>query len=182
MEDTVIQTLEQQLRDKIASLDKQRAAQTAAFEKEQEDRRIIEAAEREERVKAIKQAEERRAVKEKAAAEAEAKRQQEARESQIKAEQLLNEQQEIVRKQQEKLEWLEKAISDAEFVEEQQRKVLDDAKSKGCNHPLEETEEEHDNAHILTGEAAAGTDGLEVGPSMSAHLRSILRRANSEIN
>lgn len=176
-----VEDLQKQLQEKIERLDSERAEQLKAFGLEQEQRKIIESAEREERVKKIKEAEERVMARKADIERAEIKRQQEAREAQIKAEQLANEQQEIVRKQQEKLDWLTKAISDAEFVEEQHRKTLENAKVVAAESaPVDDIEKV--NAHIVTGEAAEGTDGLEVGPSMSSHLRSILRRANSEVN
>jgi hypothetical protein len=182
--ETSIEVLQKQLQEKIERLDKERAEQLKAFNKEQEQRKIIEAAEREERVRLIKEAEARVAAKQAANDAAEAKRQQEAREAQIRADQLANEAQELVRQQQEKLDWLTKAISDAEFIEEQHKKALEYAKQTVPSEATDELEisEAVVNAHVLTGEAAAGTDGLEVGPSMSAHLRSILRRANSEVN
>lgn len=180
--DNSIELLEKQLAEKIANLDKERAAQLAAFSKEEEERKVIETAEREERVKAIKASEEKRLAREKASAEAEAKREQERREEKIKAEQLANEAQEIVRKQQAKLDYLTKAISEAERLEEQHSKAVEEAKTKLTAPSDIVADEENVNAHILTGEAAVGTDGIEVGPIMSAHLRSILRRANSDIN
>jgi hypothetical protein len=178
------EALQKQLQEKIERLDKERAEQLKAFNKEQEQRKIIEAAEREERVKKIKEAEEKVAARKAEIEAAEAKRQQEAREAQIKADQLANEAQEFVRQQKEKLDWLTKAISDAEFIEEQHKKALESANQTDPTEAVDELEisEAVVNAHVLTGEAAAGTDGLEVGPSMSAHLRSILRRANSEVN
>lgn len=179
-----VEDLQKQLQEKIERLDSERAEQLKAFSLEQEQRKIIEAAEREERVKKIKEAEERVTARKAEIERAESKRQQEAREAQIRADQLANEQQEIVRQQQEKLDWLTKAIADAEFVEEQHRKTLENAKVSvhTAVGPIVIEDVERVNAHIITGEAAEGTDGLEVGPSMSSHLRSILRRANSEVN
>lgn len=178
--DNSIELLQKQLEEKIARLDKENADRTAAFNKEQEERRIIEAAERAERVKKIKESEERVIARKAEIEAAEIKRQQEATEARIKAEQALNEQQELVRKQREKLEWLENEIAKADYVQEQHEKSL--AYKPAPIEEIPETDEAIVNAHIKTGEAAAGTDGLEVGPNLSAHLRSILRRANSDVN
>jgi hypothetical protein len=178
--DSSIDLLQKELQEKIARLDKERAAQTAAFNKEQEERRVIEAAERSERVKAIKEAEERVIARRQEIEAAETQRQKEATEARIKAELLDNERQELVRQQREKLEWLEAEIAKADYVQEQHAKAM--AFKPAPADELILSDEAVINAHITTGEAAVGTDGLEVGPTLSEHLRSILRRANSDVN
>lgn len=178
--DNSIELLQKQLEEKIARLDSERAAQTAAFNKEQEERRTIEAAERMERVKAIKEAEERVIARKAEIEQAEILRQKEATEQRVKAEQALNEQQELVRKQREKLEWLEAEIAKADYVQEQHDKAM--AFKPAQIETVIKDDEVAVTAHITTGEAAAGTEGLEVGTTLSAHLRSILRRANSDVN
>lgn len=179
--DSSIEALQQQLKNRMAQLDQERTEHMAILNKEQEDRRIIETAEREERVRKIKEAEERVAARRAEIEAAETKRQQEALADKLKAEQLQNEALELVRKQQEKLEWLTKAISDAEFSEEQHKKSLENAKAIAIG-PVVVEDDDKVNTHIMTGEAAVGTDGLEVGPELSSHLKNILRRANSNVN
>lgn len=177
--------LQKQLQDKIVALDKERLQQIATFNREQEEVRTIEAAERAERAQKYKEAEAKAMARQAAMERAEVQRIKEAAEARTNIELAQNEAQELVRKQKEKLEWLQNEIAKVDFANEQHRKSLSPQVHRLVVRPVVHTPQEEDasvNAHILTGEAAKGTDGLEHGPDISAHLKSILRRANSEVN
>lgn len=179
MDNTIVQ-LEKVLAEKIEKLDKERAEQLAAFNKEQEQRRIIETQERDERIRKFREAEAVRKTREEERDRAEAARIREAEADRKRVEQKENELQEKIRLQQEKLEWIQREIDKVDFADEQHRKAIAPPVEEKKEEALED--ESITNAHIISGEAASGTDGLEVGPNLSAHLRSLLRRANSDIN
>lgn len=83
----------------------------------------------------------------------------------------------------EKIEWLNKHISDVEFSEEQHKKALENLRLIPQREPEylpTEINVEHPVAPVNVsspGEAVDGTAGLEQGPAMSVHLKQILRQA-----
>ena len=177
-----IELLQKELQAKIAALDKERLDQISKFNREQEEVRIIEEAERTERARKYKEAEEKVLARKLAIEKEEAVRVKEAADARVQIELAQNEAQELVKKQKEKLEWIQGEIAKVDFANEQHRKGLS-PRTRRFVEAIRSTEEDSNvNAHILTGEAAVGTDGLEHGPDISAHLKSILRRANSEVN
>jgi hypothetical protein len=171
-----VEDLKQELQNRVAALDKERVEQLASLNTEQEKRRVKEEEAIAARAKYIKEQEDRLAAQKVAETKAEAQRQQKETEERLKAEALENEHQEKIRQDQEQARKLQEELLNAEFAAEQHRKATEAAQVK----PVPQHEaEEVDNRHVLTGEAAIGTDGLEVGPELSPHMRSILRRANN---
>ncbi len=175
-----IEELQTQLAQKIEALDKERQ-ENARKNQEERERMVLEIEmERQERVKKY---EEQVAVHEesqrKAAEAAEVRRQVEISER-LATEQKQNALDDTLRQQREKLEWLEKAISDAEFQEEQHRKSIENSRVYLPVEPLDNAEvsKEYPQTCADGGVSAPGTDGsTPESPLMSSHLKGILRQA-----
>ena len=175
---STIEELQAQLAAKIAKLDEERRANAAKHAKEREEMLLEVEMERKARTdeytaKVAEHERKKKAEKD----EAEAQRIRDVAER-VSAEQKQHALDETLRLQREKLEWLEKAISDAEFSEEQHQKesensrilpplVLDEA-TINVEHPV---------APDNKGEAVPETGGAESFSTMSSHLRQILRQA-----
>lgn len=165
-----IEELQAQLQERINKLDEERRAYADQHAKEQAELRIIAEAQRAQQVADIKAAEERALARKTAEKKAEEERLRKAQEERIVMEQKQNALDEVLRRQREKLAWLEEQISNAEFLEEQHKKRLDSEKAFQ-DVPPEETNPE----------AALGTEGTTPEtPLMSQHLRKILRQASRE--
>ena len=176
-----IEDLQEQLRKQIAALATQRQEEAKKFDEELAQRNKEAEAERAERIRKHEEAEkvhrERRA--------------KELEEVEAKKREAIRIEQEVARKEKEsseakdkheaQLKWLEDEIARAEFAEEQHRKHLEGMKVKP-EVPVSPTEinVEHPVAPVnlvVPGDGVEGTDGVSVGPTMSQHLRHILRQA-----
>ncbi len=178
-----IDDLQAELAAKIAKLDEERKEMSERHAQEQAERRIIEEADRAKRVAQIKADEEKHNRRKREQEEENIKRKQQEQADRIALEQKQNALDEVLIKQKEKLEWLEKAISDAEFVEEQHRKTLENS-TVSTEEVVDSNEEiniEHPVAPLNSvhpGEAVDGTSGeTPSSPLMSSHLKHILRQA-----
>jgi hypothetical protein len=177
-----LETLQAQLAERIEKIDQERKERAAAAAKEREAILLEAELERKARLEEY-QAKVAKHEEERKAKEQEAEKQRIA----IIAERVASEQKqqaldEALRLQTEKLQWLEKAISDAEFSEEQYRKEQEAQRVRPVVLPENENlNVEHPAAPLNTtspGEAVSGTDGnTPETPLMSAHLRQILRQA-----
>jgi hypothetical protein len=174
-----IEELQGQLAEKIKQLDADRQENTKRNQKEREKLLLEVEMERKERLdqyqKQVAAREKEQKDKEVAA---EAKRQAEVAER-VASEQKQYTLDETLRLQKEKLEWLEKVIADAEFVEEQHRKSVTNASSiPPAVEYGTEVSAEYPQTCADGGAAAAGTDGNTPDtPLMSDHLKNILRQA-----
>lgn len=177
-----IEELQRELERKIAKLDEERQANAKKAKEERENLLLEVEMERKERLAryeaqvAAHEKEEREKV---AAEEVRRKTEIEAR---LATEQKQNILDETLRLQREKLEWLERAISNAEFVEEQHRLSL--ANSRIVIVPETEPSEvsaEYPQTCADGGASSEGTDGNTPNNSlMSSHLKNILRQANRQ--
>jgi hypothetical protein len=178
-----IEDLQAELAEKIEKLDQERKEAAERHVKEREERLIIEEYERAKRIGEIKAAEELHRKRKAADEEERRKRYQEEEAERIAMEQRQNVLDDILAKQKEKLEWLERAISDAEFTEEQYRKTYENSVARPeIAIPSDEIDVEHPVApvnYVKPGEAVDGTSGdTPSTPLMSQHLKHILRQAN----
>jgi hypothetical protein len=172
-----IEELQAQLAAKIAKLDEERRANAAKHAKEREEMLLEVEMERKARTdeytaKVAEHERKKKAEKD----EAEAQRIRDVAER-VSAEQKQHALDETLRLQREKLEWLEKAISDAEFSEEQHQKESSFNRVMEASALVEDINVEHPVAPDNKGEAVAETGGAESFSTMSSHLRQILRQA-----
>ena len=174
-----IEELQAQLAQKIAKLDEERRANAAKHAKEREEMLLEVEMERKARTdeytaKVAEHERKKKAEKD----EAEAQRIRDVAER-VATEQKQHALDETLRLQREKLEWLEKAISDAEFSEEQHNKEAENNRVSVSASSIEETtiNVEHPVAPDNKGEAVVETGGAESFDTMSSHLRHILRQA-----
>jgi hypothetical protein len=174
-----IEELQAQLAEKIEKLDQERQANAAKATKEREELLLSMEIERRERLEAYQQKVAEHESKKKAEeAEREAQRIRDVAER-IATEQKQAALAEVLRLQREKLEWLETAISNAQFTEEQHKKSIENMRIQ----PALETETgvinvENPEAPSNGGEAVTGTSGdTPETPLMSEHLKQILRQA-----
>jgi chromosome segregation ATPase len=174
-----LEELQAALADSIAKLDQERQENARRNKEERENMLLEVEIERKKRLEKhqAQVAEHERQQREKEAA-AEARRQAEI------AERVVSDQKqaaldEALRIQREKLEWLEKAIADAEFTEEQHKKALESQRAvPTLAEESEAVSAEYPQTCANGGAAAAGTDGsTPVNPLMSDHLKNILRQA-----
>jgi hypothetical protein len=177
-----IEELQAQLAAKIAKLDEERRANAAKHAKEREEMLLEVETERHIRnleytAKVAEHERKKKAEKD----EEEAKRIRDVAER-VSAEQKQYALDETLRLQREKLEWLEKAISDAEFSEEQHNKEAENARVLVTTSSVEENtiDVEHPVAPDNKGEAVAETGGAESFSTMSQHLKHILRQATRQ--
>jgi len=171
--------LQAQLAEKIAKLDEERRENAKRNQEEREKMLLEVELERKER---LEKYQEQINAREKAQREKE-KADELVRQKEL-AERMATEQKqaaldETLRLQREKLDWLTKAIADAEFVEEQHRKSLEN--SRNIPTTVEEgaaVSAEYPQSCASGGAAAEGTSGsTPETPLMSNHLKSILRQA-----
>jgi len=179
-----IEELQRQLKEQIAALAAQRQQEAQSFEKEIAERNKLAEIERADRIRKHQEAEEKHR-KQRAA---------EMEEIEAKKREATRLEQEASRKEKEasdakeahaaRLQWLESEIANAEFAEEQHRKQLEgmNVKPELPDNPAE-INVEHPVAPVnlvTPGDHVEGTDGLSVGPTMSQHLRHILRQAQRQ--
>ena len=163
-------------------LEEERKNMQSQLQKEREEMLLLAQAERRTQLEAYQakvDEHERKRKAEEAAAEARRIQEQAARTA---AEQVAAQADEQFRLYQEKLEYVEKAIAEAEFSEEKHRKALEDAKRMRVpvdpTFASEDIKVEHPEAPSNAGEAVVGTDGgTPDTPLMSQHLKHILRQA-----
>lgn len=178
-----IELLQQQLKEQIEALSEQRRKETLKFEEEAAERNRLADLERKERLEAYeKRANELREVERKKNESLEAER-REVERLRKASEQALNAQLVAKDLQEKQLKWLRDEIAKQEFIEEQHRKTLDNAKTK--EQPTDESPTtinvEHPVAPDNHGEAVEGTTGATPDkPLMSDHLKHILRQATRE--
>lgn len=168
-----IADFEQELAQRAVQADKDRRAAVEVHQKEQAEREAELKKEIEKRNAKNKETELLWEARKREKAVAEEQRKKKEHEERIQLELIQNEESARLAKEQEELERIAKDLLQVQWLEEQHQKSLEN--SKVPQHQFDDAEEA-DNRHILSGEAAAGTDGLEVGPNMSTHLRSILRQ------
>lgn len=177
-----LETLQAQLADRIEKIDQERKERAAAAAEEREELRLAAEMDRKARLEEYQAKVAKHEAERKAKEEEVEKQRIAAIAERVASEQKQQALDEALRLQTEKLQWLEKAISDAEFSEEQYRKeqeaqrvrpvVLPDNEELNVEHPLAPLNS------INPGEAVVGTDGnTPETPLMSAHLRQILRQA-----
>lgn len=165
--------IQAQLERQVKSLEEERQKNAENFEKERNQLVAFAAMER---AKQLAEYEKKVEEHAKRVSEREASEKEKYRVS--LAEKMAFEQKETIlaenlRKQQEKLAWLENQISNAEFAEEQHRKLLDDQRQM-IMHPVEQPKD-----GSKPSESARGTSGdTPKNELMSDHLKSILRQAN----
>jgi DNA repair exonuclease SbcCD ATPase subunit len=177
-----IEELQAQLATRIAELDKERQ-ENAKRAKEEREKMLLDAEiERQEHLEAYQaKIAEHEAKKRAEEAAVELRRQAELTER-LATEQKQNALDETLRLQREKLEWLETAISNAEFTEEQHRKSLENSRIilPALLEPSD-VSAEYPQTSAEGGAAADGTDGnTPETPLMSSHLKSILRQATRQ--
>lgn len=181
-----IEELQLELEKKIAKLDQERKENAAVYAKEREEMLLTVEMERKQRLAeyqakvAVHEEKEKQAkLKAEADKQAETAKRMAAEQKQLALD-------EVLRVQREKLEWLETAISNAEFSEEQHKKTLETQRviTSAGNEAYETINVEHPEAPVnLTepGGAVVGTDGdTPENPLMSQHLKSILRQATRQ--
>jgi len=180
MED--VQTLQEQLKERIATLDKQRKEEAERFAQEVADRNALAEMERAENLRKYQALEAERKAKKEAEALAEQKKAQEELRQRKQLESDLAAADEAKRLQQEKLEWLRTAIANQEFIEEQHRKAMQSQSvAPAVESESTEINVEHPVAPDNKGEAVKGTEGeTPETPLMSDHLKHILRQATRQ--
>lgn len=175
-----IEEMQAQLAAKIAKLDEERRANAAKHAKEREEMLLEVEMERQKRTAeyTAKVAEhERRRKAEKEAEEAQRIRDIAER---ISTEQKQHALDEALKLQRETLEWLEKAISEAELHEERYKKESESIIVQPVSADVYEVNVEHPVAPVSAiepGGAVEGTGGAEEYSTMSGHLKQILRQA-----
>lgn len=175
-----LEELQRVLAEKIKRLDEERQKEREEIAREREDERLLAEAERAERLRTIKAGEEKARQREITKAQEEQDRLKKETEARVSLEQKENELAEKDRLYKEKLEWLEKAISEAEFQEEKHKKDLENSRTPVpvSNGDTQNINVEYPEAPLNGGEAVIGTDGTTPDtPLMSQHLKSILRQA-----
>ncbi len=173
-----LKDLETALEQRIAKLDEERRENAAQIAKERAAMLELAQAGREQLLEEYKA---KTKVREEAARvkaeEEEAKRKALIEQSIAKNQEYLRAE-EASRKYQEKLEWLEKAIADAEFTEEQHKKAMDNLRISPPQVPDSTVENPTAPLNGLhPGEAVDDTGGAVEFSSMSQHLKQILRQA-----
>lgn len=176
-----LQQLEQQLRDRIEALDKQRKEEAARFEQEVAERNALAQAERSQQLEDHKRREEEHRARKQRELDEIARQKKETERKQREVELASNAALEAKRLQEEKLEWLKNEIAKQEFVEEQHRKKLETKTIPTAPPPSDEEfaiNVEHPVAPENKGNAVSGTEGsTPETPLMSNHLKTILRQA-----
>lgn len=163
--------LEQELAEQNAKREKLNLEAAQRRATEQAERLSKAAEEIEQRTMSAKATQEHWEKRKREEEEAEQLRLQKEHEERIKLELEHNAEQERIEEARRKEEQLAVDLENAKFLEEQAQKALE---AQIVVVP-ETSESTYDDSHILTGEAAKGTDGLETGPEMSDHLKRILR-------
>jgi hypothetical protein len=173
--------LMQELADTQTKLEAERKNMSAQLQKDREEMLLLAQAERRSQVEAYAAKVEEHQRKKKAEDDSAELRRVQDIATRMSAEQAAAKADEQYRLYHEKLEYVEKAIAEAEFSEEKHRKALDDAKkTKVIVEDFSvgnEIEVEHPVAPDNKGEAVEGTGGAESFDTMSSHLRQILRQA-----
>ena len=176
-----LKDLEAILEQRIAKLDEERRIHSELIAKERAEMLELAKAEREQQLEEFKSKSRAREEAAKRKAEQEESERKAALEESILKEQKYLQSEETARQYSEKLEWLTKAIAEAEFVEEQHRKAMENMRvpcqesfSADINveNPVAPLNAEH------PGEAVSDTGGAQGFTSMSDHLKQILRQAN----
>jgi DNA repair exonuclease SbcCD ATPase subunit len=176
---SILEQLEQQLKERIEALDKQRQEETVRFEAEKEAWRSRQSETAKlidfERRQKFEEAE--RADRKRVAEIEEQKRELAKRERNIEI--AHNAAQEAKRQQEERLEWLKNEIAKQEFAEEQYRKRLETTLIAAPEAVEDATiNVEHPIAPDNKGNAVVGTEGSTPENNlMSHHLKHILRQA-----
>ncbi len=177
--------LMQELADTQTKLEAERKAMSAQLQKEREEMLLLAQAERRSQLEAYEAKVEEHKRKKKAEDDAAELRRVQDTAKRMEAEQAAAKADEQYRLYHEKLEYVEKAIAEAEFSEEKHRKSLEDAKKfkvvvenwvpegweSDVEHPVAPLNTEH------PGEAVAETSGAQSFENMSSHLKQILRQA-----
>jgi len=178
-----IKELQAQLTEKIAKLDAERQENIKRSKEEREKMMLEIEVERKTRLAAyeakVAEHEQARLAKEKA--------EEERRQAEV-ADRIVTEQKnsaldEALRLQREKLKWLEKAIAEAEFAEEQHKKALENEVVIPSVFTTEDDEISKEYPQTCTdgGESTKGTEGnTPENPLMSTHLKQILRQATRQ--
>jgi hypothetical protein len=175
-----LEELQAVLAERIQGLDEERKANTLQQAKAREEMLREAEIERKQRLEEYERKVEALEAKKKAETEAKEAKCRKENEKRLLSEQKQNALDETLRLQREKLEWLEKAISDAEFIEEQHRKALENAKLlPPMADPITKVSAEYPQTGADGGASTPGTDGsTPETPLMSSHLRAILRQFN----
>lgn len=174
-----MEELQAQLAEKIEKLDEERR-ENAKKNQEERERMLLEVEmERKARLEKYQAQIAAHEKEQKAKAEADEARRQRETADRMAAEQKQAALDDTLRLQREKLEWLEKAIAEAEFAEEQHKKSLEN--SQNIRTTVEEgaaVGAEYPQTCAHGGASAEGTNGdTPETPLMSSHLKSILRQA-----
>lgn len=173
-----MEELQALLAEKIAKLDEEHRENTKRSQEEREKWLLDAELERKERLDKYRAQIEAHESEERKKAAAEEKRRREEVAERVAQEQKQAALDEILRLQREKLEWLEKAISEAEFAEEQHRKSLEQPQTVPDNTKEIAVSAEYPQTSANGGSAAEGTSGsTPENPLMPNHLKSILRQA-----
>ena len=177
-----IEELQAMLQEKIQKLDEERKANAQQQAKEREALLLDMDIERKQRLDEYQAKVAVLEARKKAEEEAKAAQRIKETAARVAEEQKQSSLDETLRLQREKLEWLETAISNAEFSEEQHRKALESMKaippmvSTGI-----EISAEYPQVSADGGASAEGTEGSTPDtPLMSTHLKSILRQAQRD--
>jgi hypothetical protein len=177
-----LEELQLELQRKIEKLDEERRTNAAQAAKEREALLLDMDIERKQRLDEY-QAKVAK-LEAKRHAEEEAKEAQRTKEvaARVAEEQKQSALDETLRLQREKLEWLETAISNAEFSEEQHRKHLENLRVLPAEFVgTEEVSAEYPQTCADGGASAPGTEGsTPETPLMSQHLKMILRQAQRD--
>lgn len=177
-----VEQLQEQLEKEIAALAEQRRIEAERIEREARLRGEEAAIERQKQIDQYKARQDELHRQKQAQEERIKEQQRDLARQQAEVETAKNAAQEAKEKQEALLEDLKKRIADAEFAAEQHRKRMETLKSKPSDTVADPTRinVEHPEAPVnekSPGDAVDGTDGLEHGPDMSAHLKQILRQA-----
>lgn len=178
-----IEELQKKLQEQIAALAEQRQQEAQRVEQHIAQINAEAEIERKQRIEEYKKKEEARLAREKLREEEAEKERKEIEKKRFEVEQAANAAAQAQQEQQEKLEWLQNEISKHEFMEEQHRKAIENAKAVAENNSKqkisqEEINIEHPLAPENQGEAVQGTEGATPDTAlMSIHLKRILRQA-----
>jgi hypothetical protein len=177
--------LMQELTDTQTKLEAERKNMAAQLQKEREEMLLLAQAERRSQLEAYQSKVEEHQRKKKAEEDASELRRIQDTAARTLASQVAAKADEQYRLYHEKLEYVERAIAEAEFSEEKHRKALEDAKNTKIiveDFPIgDEINVEHPIAPDNKGEAVVGTDGnTPENQSMSTHLKQILRQATRQ--
>lgn len=179
MSELDVESLQRQLAERIAALDKQRKEESARFEKEVAERETLASVERQQRIAEAEEINRRNEAKKAAEKEAEETRIRETRRAQIALENSLAAAEVARKAQEDKLAWLVNEINKQEFIEEQHKKAMQSAPRESTPEATTEINVEHPTAPDNNGNAVQGTTGdTPNSPLMSDHLKQILRQAS----